>query len=293
VFYYDCEDTTTSSKCINPCDVSPIKIKNEDLVSLTTHSPATKHKIFGGIVNRIKKNPDIVKKSDPISSPIRALLKLNDKSDSNCVKCKETEEQLVSLSDDLSAIENELQASREVIKLLQQQLEIVNNEKKLLEDICKSNSNITSNDFLSILSKNNEEMTQLKISLRRSDLERDSFHNENESLKSELNKLKAENEMLHEMLQSRDQTVVDLTHQIFNLETEKASVSQTNKSATNSLMTSNFTKKETDELENLKDTVRAFEAQNEFLNKEIVELNELRNVVEIKEKESQLRICEL
>ena len=256
-------------------------------------SPAAKHKIFGGIVNKIKsQNIDYSqqRKSDNNSSPIRTLLKLSDKYNENhCFKCKQSEEQLVSLSDDLSAIENELQASREVIKLLQKQLEIVNNEKQLLSDICKNDTNSKSNDILKKLCETNEESTELKIKLRNSESKRDVLQSENENLNTELNRLKEELNVFKEMLESRDETVVSLTHQIFNLEN-----SGTPKSFdSNDSLSPKMVKIQTNELENLRDTVKAFETQNEFLNREIVELNELRNVVEIKDKESQLRISEL
>ena len=293
VFYCQSGDNQFSSS--KPSNRSKVE---ESSHSKSSDSPSAKHKIFGGIVNKMKnKNADIPqqKKSD-ISSPIRTFLKFNDKNDeSNCLKCRQSEEQLVSLSDDLSAIENELQASREVIKLLQKQLEIVNNEKKLLEDICKIDANYKTNEMLTKLSQTNEELTKLKIELRNSEVNRDSLLNENENLKSEMTKIKEELSVLRETLESRDETVVSLTHQIFNLEFER-NVSQDSghkSSETSDTMTPKLIKIQTNELESLRDTVRAYETQNEFLNREIVELNELRNVVELKDKESQLRICEL
>ena len=270
---------------------------------MSSNSPATKHKIFGAIVHKMKnRNTDLSsqhKKSDSISSPIRTFLKLSDKNEEqNCIKCRQSEEQLVSLSDDMSAIENELQASREVIKLLQKQLEIVVNEKKLLEDICKTDKNYRTNEFLTKLSQNNEELTKLRIELRNCQFSRESIQNENETMKSEINKINEELSVLRETLQSRDETVVSLTHQLFDLEHErndsldKKTSFSSNMSSSDSL-SPKLIRIQTSELESLRDTVKAYETQNEFLNREIVELNELRNVVEAKDKESQLRISEL
>lgn len=266
---------------------------------MSSDSPVTKHKLFGGIVHKVKnKSIDLSshhKKSDNISSPIRSLLKLNDKNeDSICAKCRQSEDQLVTLSDDMSAIENELQASREVIKLLQKQLEIVVNEKKLLEDICKTDKNYRTNEFLNKLSQNNEELTKLRIELRNLQSNRDLVLNENETMKSEITALKEELSVLRETLLSRDETVVSLTHQIYDLEHENNdNLCYKTDLPSNETMSPKLMKIQTSEMESLRDTVRAYETQNEFLNREIVELNELRNVVEAKDKESQLRISEL
>ena len=301
VFYQTIDNSMTDS-LYSSSPKSSISSKTEELSQFkSTDSPATKHKVFGGIVHKMRgRNSDIPqqrKRDSSISSPIRTLLKLSVSNDeSNCVKCRHSEEQLVSLSDDMSAIENELQASREVIKLLQKQLEIVNNEKKLLEDICKIDKSYKTNELLTKLTQISEEMTKSKIELRITEQNRESVLNENENMKSEMNRLKEELTVLRETLESRDETVVSLTHQIFNLETERYDSQNSGHKNSDSFsdpMTPKLIKIQTNELESLRDTVRAYETQNEFLNREIVELNELRNVVELKDKESQLRICEL
>ncbi|XP_054158030.1 TBC1 domain family member 2A-like [Oppia nitens] len=293
-------------------------------------SPSTKHKIFSGIVHKMKpKTTNITvlsesvqqqqqqqRRTESVSSPIRNLLKLADKSssaavasDTVCQKCRQCEDQLVSLSDDMSAIENELQASREVIRLLQKQLEVVGNEKKLLEDICRRSESTTSttggvesDDILTKLIQTNGELTDLTIKLRNSESNRESLENDCENLRKQMNRLNEELSVLKEMLESRDETVVSLTHQIYDLEVEKGdgfspTISSCNLSsdslAQSSSLSSKFIKVQTNEVDQLKDTVRAYETQNRFLNREIVELNELRNVIELKDKESQLRIYEL
>ncbi|CAG2179434.1 unnamed protein product, partial [Oppiella nova] len=267
---------TQSSKC-----------ENNSMSPKETDSPSAKHKIFGSFVHKMKaRNVDIPQQSsrrvDSISSPIRSLLKLSDRnSESFCGKCRVSEAQLVSLSDDLSAVEIELQASREAIRLLKKQLEIVGDEKKLLEDICRNGANMSANDLLTKLCQNNEELTDLRIKLRATEAREESLRSQNQTLKTELDKRNEELSVLQEMLKSRDEMYVSLTHQIYTLEAEKGEgfspLPVANECGTESTATPKLIKVQTNELESLRDTVRAFETQNEFLNKEIVELNELRN----------------
>ena len=304
IFYDD--NCHVENKLVNPIDAVP-KIKHEEIINeLTTHPPA-KHRIFPNVF-KIKKHEHQQQQQQTPSAPSTPQKRKSDKFENKCLKCKEAEEQIVSLSDDLSAIENELQASREVIKLLQQQLEIMNHEKQLLHDICKKGTNIPSQDYVDHLTKLNEEVSKLKVELRHSEYDKESLQNELQKVKNENHKYIEEISAMKELIESRDKTVVTLTNEIFDLETEnrihKRSISSMNQVISSNQVTSsnqandfktnsNQDKQQTKELEDLRDRVKAYEQQNEFLNREIIELNEIRNVIEMKEHQSQTKITDL
>ena len=296
IFYDD--NCDVDNKLVNPIDAVP-KIKHEEIINeLTTHPPA-KHRIFPNVF-KMKKHEHHQQQIP--SAPSTPQKRKPDKFENKCLKCKEAEEQIVSLSDDLSAIEHELQASREVIKLLQQQLEILNNEKQLLHDICKKGTNIPSQDYVDHLTKLNEEVSKLKVELRHSEYDKETLQNELQKVKNENNKYIEEISAMKELIESRDKTVVTLTNEIFDLETENR-IHKRSISSMNTILSSNQThdvkinsnqdKQLTKELEDLRDRVKAYEQQNEFLNREIIELNEIRNVIEMKEHQSQTKITDL
>lgn len=203
-----------------------------------------------------------------------------------CPRCKDLEEQVVSLSDDLSAVENELQASKEAIHVLQQQIQIGISEKKSLQKICNSKS--VNDELLQVLSTHEQELGALQVKLKEHDTDRTKLMDQNEYLKCDKKSIQDEINVLKELLHVKDETVMSLTNEIFELEMEK------NGRKLNYVTgaSGSAIKIETSELENLRDSLKAYEVQNEYLNKEIVELNEIRNVMDQKQRQLQLKCHE-
>jgi TBC1 domain family member 2B len=198
---------------------------------------------------------------------------------SSCCQCKALQNQIVNISDDLNATEKELQATREVIKVLREQLEITVNENDSLSAICKTDS--SSADILQELQKRERDLTAAKIKLKQKDVNIEKLTNENQLIVNEKNKLSEQLAIMEELIQIKDATVISLTNEIFDLEKQKKAVED-----------SKMIKISSNELENLQDSLNAYRIQNQFLNKEIIELNELRNVSEKRQQEVQLKCCE-
>uniref|UniRef100_T1L606 dihydrolipoyllysine-residue (2-methylpropanoyl)transferase n=1 Tax=Tetranychus urticae TaxID=32264 RepID=T1L606_TETUR len=158
-----------------------------------------------------------------------------------------------------------LEASREVIKVLQLQLEATVREKESLIEICKSHS--ITDQMLHTLAQREKELTLTESRFRQSENKR--------RCKEELN-------LMRELIHVKDQTVMSLTNKIYDLEKGRKDETANNER-------SNIRKLEQDELESLKDSVNAYQLQNKCLNKEIIALNDIRSFRK-KQQELQLNV---
>lgn len=231
--------------------------------------------------------------NDKIINSTKKILEL----ESNCSKCEELKGALISLKDDLCAVEDELEASREVVKVLHQQLNDLIMEKDTLIRLLKSSSPQSEID---ILSQKDQELAQLNHQLIIQQQECDRFRNKNNHLESEIEELREKIALFQELLGEKDKIVVNLTNEIFDLETEKRQKSIENRTNSNdsSIPSDDGQEKqskfilEKDEIEDLQDALQAFELQNKFLNKEILELNQLRKYGEEREHKLLVKCSE-
>ena len=252
-------------------------------------APQTKHRVLTNILTKIRKQ-DSKSKND-------------DESGRRCSRCKELEDQIITLQDDLNAFENELFGNKEVIKLLQSQIEQIIAEKETYERLCRSLT-IEGGDNLDDLITKECELSKIQIKLKQTENQLISYKDENVSLKAKITKSKDEIKLLEEMLQIKDQTVIGLTNEIFDLEKGGELQCSRTPSSFHSYLTANsFPSNETyvkpqlprldeNEREKLKDSVTAFQAQNQFLNKEIIELNESKKQYEVKLQKLEWTIIE-
>jgi hypothetical protein len=222
-----------------------------------------------------------------------------------CDRCRDREEQLVSISDDLSAVENELQATREVVHLLQRQLNVVQQEKERLQSIIKSDGK-GSQEMLKVLSGLESDAGEAKVKMSNLQRSYDQLKAENEKLQEVNTQLFEETNLLKDIVEAKDKTVINLTNEIFELESNGTSPNpfvqaiqrqqtlQNQQFMSQSIdeCSSEMTKVDTSELDNLKDSVIAYKMQNEFLNQEVVAVNDLRLHAEKKQQELQLKIYE-
>ncbi|RWS31121.1 TBC1 domain family member 2B-like isoform X1 [Leptotrombidium deliense] len=230
-------------------------------------SPSTRAKTIGNVLNRIQKKAEIMMAPKRVSS---------------CGKCKESEEQLCAISDDLMVVKHELQTSREVIKVLQQQLEIALNEKETYQSLCKSDH--IPEEIANSFEERNKELISTNVKLKDLSLELEKLRNNYDCTKNDNDGLKQQVTVLQELLLAKDETVISLTNELFDLESAK-------RAPGDSKTTDGFIVK-SNEIESLKDALKAYEQNNEFLTKEIVELNELRNSNERLQSELQLKCYE-
>ncbi|RWS03375.1 TBC1 domain family member 2B-like protein [Dinothrombium tinctorium] len=260
IFYDDVDCNTNKSDSV--CGSATATLKS------SCSPPSTRQRSLSNVFNRMQR------KAENMMAPKR--------NSAACSKCKENEEKLFVATDDLMAVRHELQASREVIKLLQQQLEITLNEKEEFQKLCKSQQ--ISEDLSLNFEERNRELITAKVKLKDATNEIEKLKSEREIFKNENENLQQQVSMLQELLQAKDETVISLTNEVFDLQTEKKK--EIKESGTKSFVI------ETSEIENLKDALKAYEIQNEFLNKEIVELNELRNINERVQSDLQLKCYE-
>lgn len=172
-----------------------------------------------------------------------------------CQSCKRFEVDLTNTSDNLSAIDAELKASRQVISLLQRQLELFQVEKEGLEKLIISQSESplnkidtsssptssaepqenlleldddTDNDkkgnegrkkLLNLIQiqlyAKDEEIVKLKSSLKEANNDKEQLYLQLHMLEDDIAKLKMENSLLSENLALRDQTIVSLSNEVF------------------------------------------------------------------------------
>ncbi|KAL8570031.1 hypothetical protein ACOMHN_036308 [Nucella lapillus] len=221
-----------------------------------------------------------------------------------CFKCRALQGDLISLREDLKASEEETQANREIIKLMQKELDVL----RVTMDTRKESEGKGEEEKDAMLQHRDKHVVELEHSLafvqekkayleqqanlasvqeKKAYLEQQAKINES-SQKS----LQDEVSMLQEMLMARDEAVVTLTRQISELENKADSPAGGDGSSTTTTATttplpppSPMVMPDTREMQALKDSVQAYQMQNNFLTKEIMELNELRNMDEKREKE--------
>lgn len=219
-----------------------------------------------------------------------------------CVRCEQFEVDLTNTSDDLSATDAELKASRQVISLLQRQLEILRREKASLERllVVKQNkqqvhgektsdpenheNDAESYDIESELLKylkehvyvTDEELVKCKSRINEMSIEKNQlttklamYENENETLKNE-------NRILKDSLALREKTILSLSNEVFESSTDHPKFSKNQKG---------FVK--------LVDTLDAYKKTNELLSDNVIKLTDRCNNLEKKEIEARSQSQEL
>lgn len=204
-----------------------------------------------------------------------------------CCKCKELERETSALRDELQCKDDELTASKEVIKVLRQQLDLGSREQ---ETLIKLYANSSNENYTRMLHEKDKLLLELRNELYMCKLQLESTQNRRCSVERELDDLKDQSSLYQEVLKEKDRLLMSLTNELHDIEEEKkeeqATIMQAEQAEENACRVQMA--KMAEEIEQLKDAVAAFHVQNKFLNKEILELNELRWNSE--ERERQLII---
>ncbi|GAB1606296.1 Hypothetical predicted protein [Argonauta hians] len=205
---------------------------------------------------------------------------LNSGSSSPCEKCRLSEFENLALKDDLSSVEEELEANRAVVSFLQKEIDQLQcqmntrNELESMEDPPKvdemlkiRDENIVKLEHLLALTKQEKEMQAAN---------NQKTANENEALQLQVKKLRDEVQEKEEYITQQAKQLEQLTksHQKDPLTTW-----YNDESVTTKTLSDNFRR-----IETLNDMVRAYEMQNKFLSIEILELSELRQQCEKRER---------
>lgn len=204
-----------------------------------------------------------------------------------CCKCKQLERDASALREEFQCKEDELTASKEVIKVLRQQLELGSREQETLINLYANSSN---ENYTRMLHEKDKLLLELRNELYMCKLQLESTQHRRCSVERELDDLKDQSSLYQEVLREKDRLLMSLTNELHDIEEEKkeeqATITQAEQAEENACRAQMA--KMAEEIEQLKDAVAAFHVQNKFLNKEILELNELRWNSE--ERERQLII---
>ncbi|XP_035673748.1 TBC1 domain family member 2B-like [Branchiostoma floridae] len=189
----------------------------------------------------------------------------------------QNQENLLTLQDKVETLEQELEANQKVIKILHEQLSSAQQEKRSSDHFVQAGSE---KERLELVRQKDRQLAELQKQLNETKMEREDMRLDLKLSERSSQELKEQLMMFQEMLQAKDQVIIQLTHQVDDLEHGQTVPTDT---GDNSLLTiqqhSNpvSTADWMDDTQNLKDSLEAFKTQNRFLNNEILELNLLRN----------------
>ncbi|XP_048255520.1 TBC1 domain family member 2B-like isoform X1 [Haliotis rufescens] len=201
-----------------------------------------------------------------------------------CVRCKHINEDLITARDDLQATEEELQANREIVKLLQKEVDVQRTEINTMREV-GSKSGEDRHEMLRQRDKHIVEMRHSMSSLDEECSQLKQNTKKGKMVKIQESELKTQREqviMYQDMLEAKDQIIMKLTNQIYELEKLKGKNSVS--PLPSPTLPAPVIIPNTKELETLRDSCQAYELQNKFLTKEILELNQLRQNDEAREK---------
>ncbi|XP_052070104.1 TBC1 domain family member 2B-like isoform X2 [Mytilus californianus] len=202
-----------------------------------------------------------------------------------CHRCKQLQSQLSMSKEEHHSTEDELQAHREIVRILQKELD------KLSRDVYSRNEadDKDREGLLKMVAERDKHITELQYSIVNLKEEKEHLSQKLRSIDGETRELSEQVTMYQDMLKAKDDTIIQLTNEITALEKEMNN-NQTNTQNSDDVKNSENTRQsvivvsDTLELARLKDMCQAYELQNKFLTKEILELNYLRQNDQANEK---------
>jgi len=184
--------------------------------------------------------------------------------------------ELIGVKDDLQASQDEAWSSKEVILVLRKQIESLQKEKETLSAM---QPQLAEGQLLEILREKDRSIVELETSAKHRQMEYD-------QLADKLYKTQQESGTQLQIIEVKDESIVKLSNQLHELELKEKMGVQISPPLLCNGDTSNIffcekvcvgTQSDLDkQKESLQDTVTAYEMQNKFLNKEVLELNQLR-----------------
>lgn len=255
-----------------------------------------------------------------------------DATNSICQNCKRFEVDLTNTSDNLTATDAELRASRQVISLLQRQLELLRVEKNGLErlivsqqpdrpeveqDSTSSNTepvtvqehdlqvaidqpNISPDKQQSLLKliqtevySKDEEIVKLNSTLKETKNDKELLLLQLHQLEEDNAKMKSEITILKENLKLRDQTIVSLSHEVFEQGQLHDFDGRRRQSVFDTSSNQQSLAKAQRQIAKLIDTLDAYKKTNELLSNNVATLTSRCSDMERKEIESRSQCQEL
>lgn len=189
-----------------------------------------------------------------------------------CFKCKQLQNEVCVLQEEQSSTEDELLAHREIIRLHQKEVDYLRRELQT-----RFAETEQSEDGLhQMLKERDKHIVELEYCLTSANEEKAHALQKQRMLEEEVKSLKDQVTMLQHMLQAKDEVIVKLTNDMYELEKNNNDPHSSPKPSSPTIRKSVVFDTDTRELEKLRDMCSAYELQHKFLTKEILELNELR-----------------
>ncbi|KAH9490880.1 hypothetical protein Btru_034176, partial [Bulinus truncatus] len=209
----------------------------------------------------------------------------------SCYKCIVLSEDLANIKEYLKSTEEELQANNEIIKLLQKELAVMTTEMNTRKE-CAGKDEYGLQQALKQKDKHIVELEYSRTALLE---ERSTLKQENRMQENELKDLKDQISMFQQTIAVKDEIIVSLTNQNQELRNNPGNYSsQDGASPLGGFSIDPVSlAAERKEQERLTDSCKAYEVQNEFLTKEILALNELRQHDETRQKILKMNIAKL
>ncbi|XP_041358045.1 TBC1 domain family member 2B-like [Gigantopelta aegis] len=198
-----------------------------------------------------------------------------------CSRCRNFEAEALSLKEDLASTDNELSANRQIVKLLQKEINTLKKQIQTQREAVGADAAT----FHEMLRQRDKLIIELQSCLSVIHEDKNMLSQQSSIQQTEVQSLKEQVIMYQEMLGAKDEVIMQLTHQVFEHDNAKSSDKGSNSNPTEAIFERpSIIVTNTKETEALKDACQAYELQNKFLTKEILELNQLRQHDEAREK---------
>ncbi|XP_026859041.2 TBC1 domain family member 2B [Electrophorus electricus] len=189
------------------------------------------------------------------------------------VEAADLQLRLQSQQEEQAHLQEELTSQKELVRLLQQTLRSLHCERRLAADPGGM-------EAAAALVERDTQIRQLCGHMERLALEKESLRLELRNLKVKVGDINDQLGMLMETIQAKDEVIMKLSQQGQDGSAEAADCSSP-------------TAREQQELHKLKDSLQGYKSQNNFLNKEILELTVLRRNSENREKALEAKYISL
>lgn len=194
----------------------------------------------------------------------------------DCNKCNEKDAEIVALKDTISALEDETQANKECVQVLQMQIDGLNQVIESLQATCRSHN--VANSIIETLCAREREAGEAASKLKQLETEVEKVTSERSSLVDENKKMEEKVKLFEQIIGDKDRAVMNLVNQVFELE------NGTRRKGTSISLSQHDLK----ELETLRDSVRAYQEQIENMSKASAELYEQKAATEQRLQKLQL-----
>ena len=261
--------------------------------SVTSSKPPLAHS-QSNVVTRESRNHDVNKRKSlgfgsrvmaGIRSRAESMTRSGGERTTECKKCIELNCKLIAINDEHEAVLNEFQASREVIHLLQKQLDTSQKEAEVLKELLRGRN--VQNDVLGRLCGLESKLTESESSLSELRRKYTKLTADHELLKQNHDSSLDQVSILCDTIEAKDKSIYALTNELYERDC-------------NFQVINPGTIDYQSNMDKLKDSLAAYKLQNEFLNKEIVEINSLRNLTDkrcselaLKSSEWEAKCCQI